>query len=213
VYFKKQITDDVRKWSKHFLEVPNLHLGGVPACPFAKKAWLDKKVIVETKRKNKWYKTELNSHLDKLDLEKHDILIFCDPYYNYSLQDFQDIIDAYNSWYNKKDIYFMGFHPHNPANEEEQEFLVSPSGETPVVDSDIAYSMMLIQKFSQLQEASDKLHRQGYYKLWPKEYYRDVVVSRQKTYRRIFGGQNVKKETSNETRRSSQEARWRNDGS
>jgi len=51
--------------------------------------------------------------------------------------------------------------------------------------------MMLIQKFSQLQEASDKLHRQGYYKLWPKGYYRDVVVSRQKTYRRIFGGQDV----------------------
>ena len=41
----------------------------------------------------------------------------------------------------------------------------------------------------QLQEASDKLHRIGYYKLWPKGYYQDVVVSRQKTYRRIFGGQ------------------------
>ena len=189
--FKKQIKQDVRKWSKHFLEVPNLHLGGVPACPFAKKAWHDKKVLIESKRKNKWYKTELNSHLDKLDFNKHDILIFCDAYYNYSLEDFQDIIDAYNNWYNKKDIFFMGFHPRNPANEEEQEFLVSPSGEVPAVDSDLAYSMMLIQKFSQLQEASDKLHRQGYYKLWPKEYYRDVVVSRQKTYKRIFGGRNV----------------------
>ena len=45
-----------------------------------------------------------------------------------------------------------------------------------------------LQKFSQSQEASDKLHRQGYYKLWPKGYYRDVVVSRQKTYKRILGG-------------------------
>ena len=34
---RKQIIEDVRLWSKHFLEVPNLHLGGVPACPFAKK--------------------------------------------------------------------------------------------------------------------------------------------------------------------------------
>ncbi len=91
-----------------------------------------------------------------------------------------------------KKIYFLWvFIPLNPANEEEQEFLVTPNGETPIVESDLAYSMMLIQKFSQLQEASDKLHRQGYYKLWPKEYYRDVVVSRQKTYRRIFGGRNV----------------------
>ena len=34
-----------------------------------------------------------------------------------------------------------------------------------------------------------KLHKSGYYKLWPDEYYQDVVVSRQKTYKRIFGGQ------------------------
>ena len=83
----------------------------------------------------------------------------------------------------------MGFHPHNPANEEEQEFLVTPNGDTPVVEDSIDYSMMLAQKFSQLQEASDKLHKAGYYDKWPKGYYQDVVVSRAKTYKRIFGGQ------------------------
>ena len=186
---ERQIKKDVRKWSENFLEIPNKHLGGFPACPFAKKTWKDKKVLIKTKIKNKWYKTQLNGHLEKINFNKHEILIFCDPYFNYSLEEFQDIIDAYNNWYNKKDIFFMGFHPHNPANEEEQEFLVSPNGDTPIVESNLLYSMMLIQKFSQLQEASDKLHRIGYYKLWPKGYYQDVVVSRQKTYRRIFGGQ------------------------
>ena len=83
----------------------------------------------------------------------------------------------------------MGFHPHNPANEEEQEFLVTPNGNTPIVEDAIDYSMMLAQKFSQLQEASDKLHKAGYYDKWPKGYYQDVVVSRAKTYKRIFGGQ------------------------
>ena len=190
-HLQKEIKKDVRKWSEHFLEIPNKHLGGFPACPFAKKTWQDDKVVVEVKRKNKWYKTELNAQLKQLDFHVHEILIFCDPYFNYSLEEFQDIIDAYNDWYNKKDVFFMGFHPLNPANEEEQEFLVTPNGETPIVESDLMYSMMLIQKFSQLQEASDKLHRQGYYRLWPKEYYRDVVVSRQKTYKRIFGGRNV----------------------
>jgi len=186
---ERQIKKDVRKWSENFLEIPNKHLGGFPACPFAKKTWKDKKVLIKTKIKNKWYKTQLNGHLEKINFNKHEILIFCDPYFNYSLEEFQDIIDAYNNWYNKKDIFFMGFHPHNPANEEEQEFLVSPNGDTPIVESNLLYSMMLIQKFSQLQEASDKLHRIGYYELWPKGYYQDVVVSRQKTYRRIFGGQ------------------------
>ena len=188
-HLQKEIRDDVRKWSEHFLEIPNKHLGGFPACPFAKKTWQDDKAIIEVKRKNKWYKTELNAQLKQLDFDVHEILIFCDPYFNYSLEEFQDTIDAYNKWYNKKDIFFMGFHPLNPANEEEQEFLVTPNGETPIVESDLQYSMMLIQKFSQLQQASDKLHRQGYYKKWPKGYYKDVVVARQKTFKRIFGGQ------------------------
>ena len=190
MYSKKEITEDVRKWSEHFLEVPNKHLGGFPACPFAKKTWNYNKVIIEVKTKYKQYKAELNAHIKQLDFKVHEILIFCDPYFNYSLDEYQEIIDSYNEWYNKKDIFFMGFHPKNPANEEEQEFLVTPTGEMPMVESDLAYSMMLIQKFSQLQEASDKLHKSGYYKLWPRGYYQDVVVSRQKTYKRIFGGQN-----------------------
>ena len=186
---EKLIKEDVRKWSLHYLEVPNVHLGGMPACPFAKKTWAENKVLVEVKEKNKWYKSQLNLHLNQLDLNIHELLIFCDPYFNYSLQQFQDIIDEYNYWYNKKDIFFMGFHPTNPANEEEQEFLVTPNGEYPQVESDMRYSMMLAQKFSQLQEASDKLHKAGYYDKWPKGYDQDVVVSRAKTYKRIFGGQ------------------------
>ena len=47
---------------------------------------------------------------------------------------------------------------------------------------------MLIQKFSQLQQASDKLHKQGYYSQWPKGYYRDVVVSIEEKYKKINGG-------------------------
>ena len=32
---EEEIKKDVRKWSEHFLEIPNKHLGGFPACPFA----------------------------------------------------------------------------------------------------------------------------------------------------------------------------------
>ena len=34
---EKQIKNDIRKWSRLNLEVPNQHLNGMPACPFAKK--------------------------------------------------------------------------------------------------------------------------------------------------------------------------------
>ena len=185
---RQQIIDDVRLWSKHFLEVPNLHLGGVPACPFAKKAWLDKKVWVTVKPKYSSYKKELNSCLKNLDFSISEILIFCDPYFSYSPNELHMATEDFNEWYNRKDFYFMSFHPSNPATEEEQKFLVSPNNDTNLSGPDYKYSMMLVQKFSQLQEASDKLHKQGYYKMWPDEYYQEVVVSRANKYKQINGG-------------------------
>ena len=185
---REDIINDVRLWSKHYLEVPNLHLGGVPACPYAKKAWHDNKVWVAVKTKHSTYKKELNNCIKNLDFSKKDILIFCDPYYSYNPDELHLATEDYNDWYNRKDIYFMSFHPSNPATEKEQEFLVNPEGFIPNVDSALKYSMMLVQKFSQLQQASDKLHKQGYYKSWPDEYYRDVIVSREEKYKKINGG-------------------------
>jgi hypothetical protein len=187
---RQQIIHDVRIWSKTFLEVSNIHLGGLPACPFARKAWADDKVWVSVKTKHSTYKKELNDCLKNLDFTKKEILIFCDPYYSYSPNDLHEATEDYNYWYNKKDIYFMSFHPSNPATIEEQKFLVSPTEEPEenVSYPEYKYSMMLVQKFSQLQQASDKLHKQGYYKLWPKGYYRDVVVSREDKYKKINGG-------------------------
>jgi hypothetical protein len=185
---REQIIENVRLWSKHFLEVPNLHLGGVPACPFAKKAWMDKKVWVAVKTKGSTYKKELNDCLKNLDFTKKEILIFCDPYYSYSPDELHMATEDFNEWYNRKDFYFMSFHPSNPAMEEEQRFLVSPNKDVDVSGPDYKYSMMLVQKFSQLQAASDKLKKQGYYSQWPKGYYRDVVVSREDKYKKINGG-------------------------
>ena len=91
--------------------------------------------------------------------------------------------------YNKKDIYFMGFHPYNPPNREEQEFLLDPTGDaSDLPESKIQFSMMLIQKFSQLYEASDRLHRMGYYDEWPTDYYHEVVSSRQQQFEKLFKG-------------------------
>ena len=185
---REEIIEDVRLWSKHFLEVPNIHLGGFPACPFAKKAWLDKKVWVAVKTKNSTYKKELNDCLKNLDFTKKEILIFCDPYFSYSPDELHVATEDFNEWYNRKDFYFMSFHPSNPATEDEQKFLVSPNNDTNLSGPDYKYSMMLVQKFSQLQEASDKLHKQGYYEMWPDEYYQEVVVSRANKYKKINGG-------------------------
>ena len=185
---QKLVKNEVRLWSKHYLEVPNKHLNRLPACPFAKKAWLDSKVDIQLRNPQKGYISNLHKSVQNLNFNKKEILIFCDLFYKeYSLNRFQKIIDKFNDKYNQLDVYFMGFHPYNPPNEEEQEFLLNPTGDTSnLPDSKVEFSMMLIQKFSQLYEASDRLERMGYYKKWPRDYYHEVVSSRQKQYKKLF---------------------------
>ena len=191
-HYKKLIHEEIRLWSKHYLEVRNKHLNGLPACPFARKSWAQNKVDIQIRNTDQGYTRDLHKHVKKLDFDKKELLIFCDVNYKqYSLNKFQSIVDNFNGRYNKKDIYFMGFHPYNPPNKEEQEFLLDPTGDTSdLPESKIQFSMMLIQKFSQLYEASDRLHRMGYYDEWPTDYYHEVVSSRQQQYKKLFKGEN-----------------------
>jgi hypothetical protein len=188
---KKLIHEEIRLWSKHYLEVRNKHLNGLPACPFARKSWAQNKVDIQIRNTDQGYTRDLHKHVKKLDFDKKELLIFCDVNYKqYSLNKFQSIIDNFNGRYNKKDVYFMGFHPYNPPNKEEQEFLLDPTGDmTDLPESKIEFSMMLIQKFSQLYEASDRLHRMGYYNEWPTDYYHEVVSSRQQQFKKLFKGE------------------------
>jgi len=162
----------------------------MPACPFAKKAWLENKVDIQYRDPDLGYTRNLHQHVKKINFEEKEILIFCDPFFReFSLNKFQKEIDSFNYKYNRKDIYFLGFHPKNPPTEEDQEFLINPTGDTSnLPDGRIDFSMMLIQKFSQLYEASDRLKRMGYYDKWPQEYYDDVVLSRQQKYKKLFKG-------------------------
>ena len=189
---KKLIHEEIRLWSKHYLEVRNKHLNGLPACPFARKSWAQNKVDIQIRNTDQGYTRDLHKHVKKLDFDKKELLIFCDTNFKqYSLNKFQSIIDNFNGRYNKKDVYFMGFHPYNPPNKEEQEFLLDPTGDaSDLPESKIEFSMMLIQKFSQLYEASDRLHRMGYYDEWPTDYYHEVVSSRQQQYKKLFKGEN-----------------------
>ena len=182
----EKIKRDVIDWSKYVLEPMNKHLG-FPACPFAAKWRKDGKLRIEVRPDKSKYEKHLTNLLKDWNKKQHDILIFCDPYFDqYDEMQFQEKIDFYNKTYNRRDVYFMGFHPNNPATVEEQEFLVNPTDEDNQYESDLGYSMMLIQKFKQLYDASCKLHKIGYYKKWPPEYYDEVVKVRQEAYEKLF---------------------------
>jgi|TARA_B100001094_G_scaffold296740_1_gene319197 hypothetical protein len=181
----EKIKADVIQWSKKVLEPMNKHIG-FPACPFAAKWRKENKVQIEVRMDKTKYEKHLTDTIKSWNKKQHDIIIFCDPFWSqYTPEQFQEKIDFYNKTYNKRDVYFMGFHPETPANPDEQDFLCDPT-EEPVEHSDLEYSMMLVQKFKQLYEASCKLHKIGYYEKWPVDYYNEVVKTRQDTYEKLF---------------------------
>ena len=89
-----------------------------------------------------------------------------------------------------QDIYLMGSHPYDEEDEEPVEFL-----DTDDWDSENTFMMILIQKFDELEKASDNLRKTGYYDKWPSDYYEGTVLKRQ-SYRRYRNARQTKKKKS-----------------
>jgi len=186
---QKKICDEIKAWSKHALEVKNDNFNGLPACPFAKKAWKDDKVTIIFKESEHYQDlyTVISTFTDV-----HDLIIIADTCYK-PLKEFHDYIDSLNEaiaegLFIQKDIWLMGFHP-----EEEQE-AVFEDGFEPLTDT--LYAMIFVQRLSKLQESAEKLKKQGYYKYFDKELSSKQLYDRREFfYRRLKNG-NVKSKSS-----------------
>ena len=75
----KTVTEDIISWSKDFIELPNKHLGGVPACPFAKNARLNDRVrILEINNSYQLLETIIHECETIKELDKQITIIGCD---------------------------------------------------------------------------------------------------------------------------------------
>ena len=190
------IADDLREWSMNVLEVPNPHLDGLPACPYAKKAWQDNKVkIVETKN---IYKETLRQCSEFTD-NAYDITI-CASFTIPNMQEFSTWCEQRNNLLAKQDLHIMGFHPEFGAEEAELDFLYEHSWDSSVKDE---YCMVFIQSLSQVDDASLKLEKLDYYKVYPEDEYQELVINR-RTKRN--GNETKSYEKENDAGRSSKEA-------
>ena len=67
---EKLILEDIYTWSKEYLEIPNIHLNKMPACPYAKQAWKDDKVWIEICQPDIGYRRQLNKLLRNSTLKR-----------------------------------------------------------------------------------------------------------------------------------------------
>lgn len=188
-----KIETDLRSWSREVLEVPNQHLGGLPACPYAKQAWVKNKVrVVET----------ANIYADTLELCASfstigkELVVLA----SYALPELS-VFSGYVAQLNKvfPALHCMEFHPDYGAEDAELDFLVDNDWES---DVDDPYCMVFIQDLELVVRASDKLKRLGYYESYPKAEYEQLVINRK---RRLADGYETpfdeEEARSNETRR------------
>jgi len=166
------ITQDIFNWSKKFLEKPNKHLGGMPVCPYAKKARVDGKLkVVEVDSSEKFLKKVIEI-CDNFGV--YDVVIVACEDMEISADELHDYVHALNHVYVPKDVYLIASYP----DDEQIDFLESLDYE-PARE----FYMVLIQSYQKLEDGSSSLSKTNYYKHWPEDYYADTVLLRKK-YRR-----------------------------
>jgi hypothetical protein len=165
------IEADLRSWSKEVLEVPNPHLGGLPACPFAKQAWRDNKVlVVETAE---FFRDGRKFCAAFADLGK-DLVVVA----TYDIPDAYDMnkfVGELNAAH--PDLHCMQFHPEYDAGDAELDFLTDNDW---VSSEDQAYAMLFIQDLRAVVAASDRLELLGYYAAYPTDEYETLVLNRKR---------------------------------
>ena len=183
----RSIAEDILEWSEKYLEPKNEHLGDVPVCPYARMARLKKTYrILECTEFDNFLDTVLEATNLAKNPEIQIVIVGCNDV-QYTPEELESIIHAYNLVFVPQDIYLMCSHPYDDEEEEEVDFL-DTDGWVP----DNEFMMILVQKFDELEKASDNLRKTGYYDNWPSDYY-DGTVNKRQSYRRYRHGRHEKK--------------------
>lgn len=172
-----EIEADIRDWSRNVLEIPNPNLpNNMPACPYAKKAWLDNKVkVVEVDA----IIYEMTQRVRTFTDSSYDLLILA----SFNLPScilLWEIAEILNNIHAKDDIHVMVFHPEYGAEDADLDFLTDHEWESGIEQD---YCMAFIQRLSQVDEASRRLEKLGYYEAFPEEDYHTLVVERRRRIR------------------------------
>ena len=90
---EESIRQEVREWSRQTLESPSKELGGMSACPYAKKTWDAHQVLMTFKRTKSFI--DVFESLESYD-DKYRIHIIVDLEYEESAEEFHDRVEALN---------------------------------------------------------------------------------------------------------------------
>ena len=158
----------IRASSKEVVEPKSDFHNGLPACPFAKKSWQNKRVKIQVCQEDDW--SDLTDSIVKFD-DNTDVLIYVNNNWNHITDtEFDARVDIINALGIKLDLWVMSSHPNNedkPGFENNED-----------LDPHDSMYMVFVQKHKELVDASDKIKQLGYYSNWPKEVFNEFITKR-----------------------------------
>ena len=117
--------------------------------------------------------------------DEFELHIIVDLAFEEDPEEFQDYLCQFNEAISDgifidKDIWVMGFHPHDGPND-----LIDDKTFTPLVDTE--YAMIFVQRLTKVQTAADKLKAKGYYDKYLDEYDAEYLfIQRRDLHKRLM---------------------------
>lgn len=164
-----QFKDDIVEWIITSLSVPSSTFNNFPACPYAKKAYTDNKII--------YHEMHLYEHISikdniKSELENYTyhwpknievVVIGTDPQ-AISSDELSEVVTLANHTF-LKDRGYIALEDH-PDEIEQVDGINLNQGK---------YALVLLQEESKLHEARKFLQEKNYYKNWDPQYLEEVI--------------------------------------
>jgi hypothetical protein len=164
-----QAKQDILSWVENFVEQSNPNLNGWSPCPFARRSRLENRLSI---LEGTELLTDITNLVSTWD-DSSDVVIFVYDQRQYTVNELANYIEEFNKHLTiPKDILLLEDHP---MDLEIVNKVKMNQGQ---------YILVLCQRFSKVNLASADLKEQGYYDLWPKEYYDRVVGWREQS---VFG--------------------------
>lgn len=162
---KEQIIEDLTTWMTDFVEKPNPLLNDWAPCPFARQARMTDKIEIVFSEPRK-LKDTIEKNLPVL--ESKDVLIVCFEHEGIHYELLKEVVRLQNAKLAKRDYVILEDHPEDPEILNGVKMNFGKCG------------LLLVQKLSKLNDASEQLRQKGYYDTWPEENLDAVVNWRDK---------------------------------
>lgn len=148
-------------WFNH-IQTPRQQLGGMPICPFAKAAIVNKQFIIQ-----QCSLEDIDQKVLNCDIQKYKVCIYYLPTYEqYSIQSLEQITQQLTDKYWKDDKIVLDNDPRNP-------FIIQ--GVTTTFEQ--CY-LWIVQSLEDLTQKSNILKATEYYNYWTKSQIDEVVTWR-----------------------------------